>query len=125
MEKRISVREWATVKRIAQSVQPMVSKKNNIKAKIQALEDEYACIDVQLQGFEYGIKSLCGGLTTEQLCHKVVTPIEGKYDATGKLLKKTSYEPNDNVRFDTDANQYVITIPDEEPAETVEELVEA
>lgn len=113
MEKRISVREWATVKRIAQSVQPMVQKKDTIQKKIKELATEYQSLNDQIEGFEHGIKALCGGLGTEALIHREVVTVPGKYDKDGRPLKKTSYEPNPCVKFDKDNAQYVITLPED------------
>lgn len=125
MEKYISVREWATVKRIAQSVQPMVQKKNNIKEKLAKLLEEYKMLNTQIEGFELGIKALCNGLTTEDLVHREINVVEGKFDKDGRPLKKTTFEPNDNISFDKEKNMYVITIPDEEEKkETPEESEE-
>lgn len=119
MEKVISTREWATVKRIAQSVQPMVQKKAQIKEKLQELADEYKMLDAQIQGFEHGIKALCGGLSTEQLVHREVKVLEGKFDKDGRPMKKASFEPNPNVHYDKDKNVWVITF-DEEPTTPAE-----
>lgn len=115
MEKTISIRDWSTIKRVAQNVQPLVAKKNSIKEKIEELNNELTSLDMQIQGHEYGIKALCGGLGTEDLCHRVVTVIEGKFDKDGRPQKKTTYEPNDNIAFNEEKRVYVITIPDPEP----------
>lgn len=112
MEKVISVREWATVKRIALSVNPMVQKKNAISRKMEELTQEVTLLDAQIEAFEHGIKALCCGLGTEDLVHREMTVTEGKFDKDGRPLKKVTYEPNPNVRFDRDKGVYVITVPD-------------
>lgn len=118
MEKTISIRDWSTIKRVAQNVQPLVAKKQSILEKVKELRDEFNSIDAQIQGHEYGIKALCGGLGTEDLCHRVVTTIEGKFDKDGRPQKKTTYEPNDNVRFDDVKRVYVVTIPEPQDVPT-------
>ena len=43
--KTISVRQFATIKRVAQNVNPLVVKKNKIAAKISELNEEYNAIN--------------------------------------------------------------------------------
>lgn len=116
MEKIISIREWATIKRIAQSVNPMVLKKQAVYKKMKELAGEYQALNAQIAGFEGGVKALCGGLGTEQLIHKETSVIEGKFDKDGKPQKKTVYLPNTCVNYDREKNVYVLTLP--EPQET-------
>jgi len=115
MEKIITTRQWATVKRMAQSVQPLVQRKQRLQSQIAGMIEEYKSLDVQISGFEQGIKALCGGLGTEQLVCRVVTPLEGRFDKDGKQLRKVTYEPSSNVRYNAEANNYTILIP--EPGE--------
>jgi len=112
MEITLSTRQWAIIKRTAQNVAPNVAKKANIQKKMLELAAEYKSLDAQIAGFEQGIKALCHGLGTEDLVHRVVTTLEGKFDKDGKPQKKTSYEPNSNVAYDATKNVYVVTVPD-------------
>jgi len=121
LTKTISTREWATVKRIAQSVQPMLSKQETLKSKMKVLAEEYKTIQAQIEGFEYGIKALCQGLSSSDLVKRVCTPIEGKFDKEGKQLKKTTYEPTDRVHYDSTNNVYIVEFP-EENNQTQEEV---
>lgn len=105
--KTISVRQFATVKRVAQNVNPLVVKKNKILSKIVDLKDECTALEAEIEGHEMGIKALTGGLTSEDL---VVKRIEdtGKVDKDGKPIKKTVYEPSDKLVWDEAAGVYNI-----------------
>jgi len=120
MEKTISTRQWAIVKRTAQNVNPLVQQKQKLQRKIADLIGEYKTVDAQIQGFEGGIKALCEGLGTEQLVIRVVTPIEGKFDKDGKQVKKVTYEPSSLVTYNVEQNNYTVHIP-EPSAETPSE----
>lgn len=123
--KTISVRQFATIKRVAQNVNPLVIKKNKILSKIVDLKDECTALEAEIEGHEMGIKALTGGLTSESL---VVKRIEdtGKVDKDGKPIKKTVYEPSDKLVWDEAAGVYNIIedTPVAIPVGSVEEPVE-
>lgn len=111
--KTLSVRQFATVKRVAQNVNPSVVKKNKIAAKISKLNAEYNALTEEIEGHEMGIKALTGGLTSEDLVVKKIE-VTGKVDKEGKPIKVTKYEPKEGiVVFNEEANVYEIHI--EEP----------
>lgn len=113
MNKTLTVRQFAGVKRIAQNVNPLVVKKSKIAAKIDELNAEYNALDEEIEGHEMGVKALTGGLTSEDL---VVRKVEdtGKVDKDGKPVKVTKYEPKTGVVvFNEEANVYEIHV--EEP----------
>lgn len=111
--KTLSVRQFATVKRVAQNVNPLVVKKNKIAAKINELNAEYNALTEEIEGHEMGIKALTGGLISEDLVVKKVEDT-GKVDKDGKPVKVTKYEPKEGVvTFNEEANVYEIHI--EEP----------
>ena len=113
MKKILSVRQFATVKRVAQNVNPLVVKKNKIATKINELNAEYNALAEEIEGHEMGIKALTGGLTSEDLVVKKVEDT-GKVDKDGKPIKVTKYEPKEDVvTFNEEANVYEIHI--EEP----------
>ena len=108
MNKILSVRQFATVKRVAQNVNPLVVKKNKIAAKINELNAEYNALTEEIEGHEMGIKALTGGLTSEDLVVKKVEDT-GKVDKDGKPIKVTKYEPKEGVvTFNEEANVYEI-----------------
>ena len=120
--KVISVRDWASIKKMAQIVNPLVSKKNNILKKIDTLMNEIegpGGLDEQIAGMEAGIKARFLGLGTEQLVKKVVTPYVREdgtpvLDAkTGKQLTKTTYEPLECLVYNKENNNYVLTVVEE------------
>lgn len=89
--KTISIRQLATIKRVAQNVNYAVTKKNKIAAKIEELNKEYNELMTEIDGHERGIKILTGH-SSEELVVKVVKDT-GKTDKEGKPIKVTTYEP--------------------------------
>ena len=114
MNKTLTVRQFAGVKRIAQNVNPLVVKKNKIAAKIDELNAEYNALTEEIEGHEMGVKALTGGLTSEDLVVKKVENT-GKVDKDGKPVKVTKYQRKAGVVvFNEEANVYEIHV--EEPA---------
>ena len=120
--KVISVRDWASIKKMAQIVNPLVSKKSNILKKIDTLMNEIegpGGLNEQIAGMEAGIKARFLGLGTEQLVKKVVTPYVREdgtpvLDAkTGKQLTRTTYEPLECLVYNKENNNYVLTVVEE------------
>lgn len=116
MEKRISTRELAAVKRTAMNVAPIVAKKNKAKAMIEKWTEEYNIQETALKGYESGLMAQLG-LRTEQVVTKVVEST-GKLDKNGKEIKQTKYVLNDNVKYDSEKNEYIVTINDENDNES-------
>ena len=121
--KVISTRDFSAIKKMAQIVNPLVSKKNTILKKVAALMEEIEGpdgLDVQIAGMEAGIKAKFLGLGTEQLVKKVVTPAVREdgtpvLDAkTGKQLTKTTWEPLECLVYNKENNNYVLTVVEEE-----------
>ena len=128
--KVISVREFASIKKMAQIVNPLVSKKKTIMKKIAALTEEIEGpegLDIQIAGMEAGIKAKFLDLGTEQLVRKVVSPAVREdgtpiLDAkTGKQLTKTTYEPTNVLKYDKEHNNYILTVTDEEGQSVVKD----
>ena len=120
--KVISVRDWASIKKMAQIVNPLVSKKNNILKKIDTLKNELegpGGLNEQIAGMEAGIKARFLGLGTEQLVKKVTAPYVREdgtpvLDAkTGKQLTRTTYEPLECLVYNKKNNNYVLTVVEE------------
>ena len=120
--KVISTRDFSAIKKMAQIVNPLVSKKNTILKKVAALMEEIEGPDglnVQIAGMEAGIKAKFLGLGTEQLVKKVVTPAVREdgtpvLDAkTGKQLTKTTYEPLACLVYNEANNNYTLTVVEE------------
>ena len=129
--KVISTRDFSAIKKMAQIVNPLVSKKNNILKKVAALMEEIEGpdgLDVQIAGMEAGIKAKFLGLGTEQLVKKVVIPAVREdgtpiLDAkTGKQLTKTTWEPLPCLVYNEEKNNYTLTVEESEiidvPTET-------
>lgn len=113
MEKRISFDQFQSVKRVAQACNPLMVKREKIKAKIKALAKEHKDYDTQIASLEAGIKQVVG-FRVEQLVKKVIEP---GVDANGQPKKTTKYLPTDMVSYDEQHKQYVINIPDDNTEE--------
>lgn len=117
--KTISVRQFATIKRVAQNVNPLVVKKNKIAAKISELNEEYNAINEEIEGHEMGIKALTGGLISEDLITKRVEDT-GKVDKDGRPIKITKYEPKeDAIAFNEETKVYEILVGEASVSEEV------
>ena len=142
MEKRISFIEFQSVKSVAKAIDPYLRQKARLEAQVEGLDDEFKVkaeeelkklkeriktamaakkgkLEAEIKGtedqiaaIEAGIVSIIGFHVTD-LVKKVIEPNE-------KGSKETKYLPTDIVSYDTEAKQYVITVPDEEPAEEPE-----
>lgn len=125
MEKRISYDQFMAVKRVAQAVNPLITKRNKAKEAMDKAQADYDSFNAQVEGLQSGIKQYVG-FDVEQLVKKVIEPAVNedgtpKTDKNGKTLKVTKYVPTDIVSYDKENRQYVITILDaEEPKEEVE-----
>ena len=111
MEKRISTRDLAAIKRTAMNVAPIMAKRNKAKEMIEKYTEEYNQHEKTILNYESGIIAQTG-LRTEQVVTKVVEPT-GKTDKNGKEVKQTKYIINPNVRFDAETSEYVVTVRDE------------
>ena len=132
--KVISTRDFSAIKKMAQIVNPLVSKKNTILKKVAALMEEIEGsdgLDVQIAGMEAGIKAKFLGLGTEQLVKKVVTPAVREdgtpvLDAkTGKQLTKTTWEPLSCLVYNETNNNYTLTVEEDGDGVTAETEVSA
>lgn len=111
MEKRISFDQFQSVKRVAQACNPLMVKREKIKAKIEALNKEYNDYDTQIASLEAGIKQVVG-FRVEELVKKVIEP---GVDANGQPKKTTKYLPTDIVSYDETKKQFIVSIPDNDP----------
>ena len=130
MEKRISYDQFMAVKRVAQAVNPLITKRDKAKEAMDKAQADYDSFNAQVEGLQSGIKQYVG-FDVEQLVKKVIEPAVNedgtpKTDKNGKTLKVTKYVPTDIVSYDKENRQYVITVPDaEEPKEEVENTEDA
>lgn len=109
MEKRISFDQFQSVKRVAQACNPLMVKREKIKAKIEALNKEYSDYDTQIASLEAGIKQVVG-FRVEELVKKVIEP---GVDVNGQPKKTTKYLPTDIVSYDETKKQFIVSIPDD------------
>lgn len=121
MEKRISFDQFQSVKRVAQACNPLMVKREKIKAKIEALNKEYNDYDTQIASLEAGIKQVVG-FRVEELVKKVIEP---GVDANGQPKKTTKYLPTDIVSYDENKKQFIVSIPDNDPEEEPKSISES
>ena len=57
MTKELTVRQMASIKRVAQNVNPLVTKKNKIISKLDELREEYDSVCNEINGHEMGVIS--------------------------------------------------------------------
>lgn len=119
MKKEISARQWATIKRVAQSVQPLVSKQETLQKQTQKLYNEFKELDTQIEAFDYGIKSTYG-LGVRDMVKKNVIVLDDKFDKDGHPMKKTVYVPTEKVEYDKEKNVYYLDLPNPENEGTQE-----
>ena len=110
MEKRISYSEFQSVKSVAKSCDPMITKRNKLKAKIEELTKEYKSCDDYISTLEAGVVKIIG-FRVEELVKKVIEP---GVDNNGQPKKTTKYLPTDIVSYDEKHKQYVITVSDDD-----------
>lgn len=114
--KVISTRDFADIKRMAQIVNPKVSRKTTLLKQKAKIDAELAELDEAISLLEGGIKCKFLGLGTEQLVKKVVAPAfkeDGTpaLDAkTGKQLTKTTWEPLECLVYNDEKNNYTLTV---------------
>ena len=119
MEKRISYRDFQSVKSVAKAIDPKMRERETLRKKIEVLAADYKACNEQISLLEAGIvKTL--GFHVEELVKKVVEPTGSTDPKTGKPIKTTKYLPTDIVSYDESKKQYVITLPDPEVPETAE-----
>ena len=116
MEKIISTRDFADIKRMAQIVNPKVSRKTTLLKQKAKIDTEIAELNEAISLLEGGIKCKFLGLGTEQLVKKVVSPATKEdgtpcIDAkTGKQLTKTTWEPLPCLVYNEEKNNYTLTV---------------
>ena len=93
--KTISIRQLATIKRVAQNVSSLVIKKNKLMEQMKELSKELDDLINEIEGHEVGVKMLTGH-TSEELITRAVEDT-GKMDKNGKPIKITKYEPKEGV----------------------------
>ena len=109
MEKNLGKFQIATIKRMAQNVNSLVSKKKKLAEQIENLQKEYDEIVKIQDQYEAPIKEMTGGYTTEDLINKIVETSIGKDGKEIKIVKYVLKYPE-------------TIIPVEETKEKVEQL---
>lgn len=115
--KKLTIRNFAAIKRIAQNVNPLVVKKNRMLAQAKKILLEVKEIEEEIKGYEAGVVALTDGYQSEALVTKVVENT-GKVDKDNAPIKVTKYIPTNLVTFSEEENCYYI--PDFKKEEDVE-----
>ena len=115
MEKELTTRQFAPIKRVAQNVSPLVLKRNKLIQKIEELNNTIVELNEEIDGYEVGIKRLTGGLSSTDLIVRTVKSVE-RLDEEGNTIISTTtqWEPSSLVTYDKERNIYIIRIPDRE-----------
>ena len=127
--KKLTIRQVAQLKRTAQNVYPLVSKKNKLIEQMNQLNAEIISINAQIDAWEYATKEMTEGFTSEDLITRKViclTNEDGtpKVDKNGQQMKVTKYEPKEGaLDFNEEENVYEIVLKHEEPS-YIKEVVE-
>lgn len=121
--KELSKFEIAAIKRTAQNVNSMVTKKNKLKERIIALQAEYDQIEEAQEQFEAPIRKMTGGYGTEDLVEKVIEDT-GKVKVTKYVLKYPDTILPPTMDDSTDMGDDASMIDDTEKAPEVEVPVE-
>lgn len=91
----LTVKQVAIIKRVAQSVAPYTVKKAKLQDQILRAAEQIKALDDQMEAFQAPIRTMTGGMTTEDLI--VRTTVNGA----------AKYEPNsDVIRWDEKARVY-------------------
>lgn len=118
--KKLTIRQVAQLKRTAQNVYPLVSKKNKLIEQMNLMQAEITSINAQIDAWEYATKEMTDGFTSEDLITRKViclTNEDGtpKVDKNGQQMKATKYEPKEDVlAFNEEENVYEIIFNNEE-----------
>lgn len=81
----------ANLKRYAQIMDPLISKRNRVAAKIAELQREVEGYQEQIDMTDALVKSMTGGYSIEAIVRKVITPTD-KLDKNGNVVKLTIFE---------------------------------
>ena len=120
--KKLTIRQVAQLKRTAQNVYPLVSKKNKLIEQMNQLNAEIISINAQIDAWEGATKAMTDGFTSEDLITRKViclTNEDGtpKVDKNGQQMKVTKYEPKEGaLDFNEEENVYEIVLNNEAPS---------
>lgn len=81
----------ANLKRYAQIMDPLISKRNRVAAKIAELQREVEGYQEQIDMTDALVKGMTGGYSIEAIVRKVITPTD-KLDKNGNVIKLTTFE---------------------------------
>lgn len=81
----------ANLKRYAQIMDPLISKRNRVAAKITELQKEVEGYQEQIDMTDALVKGMTGGYSIEAIVRKVITPTD-KLDKNGNVVKITTFE---------------------------------
>lgn len=82
--------EIAAIKRTAQNVNPMVTRRIKLEEKIREMEEECKKLREMQEQYESSIRNMTGGYSTEDLVEKIIEDT-GKFDKNGNPVKVTKY----------------------------------
>lgn len=116
MEIKISTVVFRSAVNLVKACGPDLNKCESIKAKIAALQEEYEASMANVQD-TLGAFENRRGVSPLNLVKKIY--VTTGTDANGKETKAAKYVPADGVVYDETNKEYIVTIPDAEPADEV------
>lgn len=81
----------ANLKRYAQIMDPLISKRDRVAAKIAELQREVEGYQEQIDMTDALVKGMTGGYSIEAIVRKVITPTD-KLNRNGNVVKMTTFE---------------------------------
>lgn len=137
----ITAKNMATIKRIAQSCGPTVTKKQRKQEALLKIANEIKALDEEMAGLQAAIAPLTGGRTTEQLLIRVVennaskwvpNPDVLRWNETKRVWEDVTDAPGETTTEEAPVEQDPVTeepegdpVPSEEEVEAAQEAAQA
>ena len=112
----LTVKQVAIIKRVAQSVAPYTVKKAKLQDQILRAAEQIKELNNQMEAFQAPIRTMTGGLTTEDLIIRTTVNGAAKYEPNPDVLR---WDEKDRVY------KYIDVLAEEQKREVTEQEEEA
>ena len=112
----LTVKQVAIIKRVAQSVAPYTVKKAKLQDQILRAAEQIKELNNQMEAFQAPIRTMTGGLTTEDLIIRTTVNGAAKYEPNSDVLR---WDEKDRVY------KYIDVLAEEQEREVTEQEEEA
>lgn len=89
--KEFSKFQIASIKRTAQSVYPLVRKRDKLLSEMQSMQRDLDELQTEIDGYQFPVSRITGGYTTDDLIVRTVVDT-GNKDKNGNPIKITKYD---------------------------------